>query len=223
LVEAYSSAIVHSDVGLARRNLEAASITQAVIQGFFDPRARFVDYGAGYGLFVRMMRDDGFDFRWFDRYAENLFARGFEAQPKSGEQFELLTAFEVFEHLVSPADSLEEMLQFSDSILFSTLLMPPTNPLPDSWWYYGLNAGQHVALYSRRSLEVLAERFGLALYSDGHSVHLMTRRRVWQPAFRLLTRIRIARLFGMLRKRHGLTERDFLEAVTRTGSSSRTP
>ena len=50
-----------------------------VIRAFFNAAGRFIDYGAGTGLLVRAMRDSGCDFRTFDRYAKNVFARGFEA------------------------------------------------------------------------------------------------------------------------------------------------
>ncbi len=50
-------------------------------------------------MFVRLMRDNGFDFYRSDRQCENLFAKGFEASLDVSPSYELLTAFEVFEHL----------------------------------------------------------------------------------------------------------------------------
>ncbi len=37
-----------------------------------------MDFGAGHGVFVRMMRDKGFDFFWNDIYCKNLYAKDFE-------------------------------------------------------------------------------------------------------------------------------------------------
>ena len=105
LDEAYSTALIAADVGAVDRNLRLAAITQAVIQQFFDADATFLDYGGGYGLFVRLMRDRGFDFRWHDRYAKNLLSIGFDAAPNEGS-FELVTAFEVLEHLVDPIEEI---------------------------------------------------------------------------------------------------------------------
>ena len=71
LEEAYSEAITFSDVGLLSRNLTYSYITQAVITLFFDANARFLDFGAGYGVFVRIMRDRGFDYYWHDPVCPN--------------------------------------------------------------------------------------------------------------------------------------------------------
>jgi hypothetical protein len=55
----------------------------------------------GYGMFVRLMRDGGFDFHREDPLCDNLFAQGFDRQDDG--TFELVTAFEVFEQ--SAADN----------------------------------------------------------------------------------------------------------------------
>lgn len=221
LSEAYSSPIARSDVGLVARNLVFAASTKAIIEAFFDRRAQFLDYGAGYGLFVRLLRDQGYDFRWSDRYTENLFALGHEADSAAG-QFELLTAFEVFEHLANPIESLEEMLTYSSSILFSTTLMPASLPGPRDWWYYALYSGQHVVLYSRKALEALAARAGRRLYSDGRSLHLLTDRVISASAFSLLCRFRVAKVANLFTRRPSLTQADYDAAIraSDTGSTS---
>jgi hypothetical protein len=67
LDEAYSSAICDLDLGSVSRAVLGSKLTEGVILAAFDCNAKFVDYGAGYGIFVRMMRDDGFDFYWNDK------------------------------------------------------------------------------------------------------------------------------------------------------------
>lgn len=207
LAEAYESAIVATDVGIVRRNLVLATVTKAIIEAFLDHRRTFIDFGAGYGLLVRLLRDQGYDFRWTDKYAENLFARGFEAERGNGD-FELLTAFEVFEHLPLPVEAVSEMLTYSPNILFSTTLMPESLPGPQEWWYYALGGGQHVALYSRRSLEVLARRFNKNFYTDRRAIHLLTDRRLPAGLFSALARYRVARIVDLFRSRRSLTESD---------------
>ena len=69
---------------------------------FFDPKAKFLDYGGGYGMLVRLMRNYGFDFYYFDKYCQNLFANGFDLKDSACSRFELLTAFELFEHFSEP-------------------------------------------------------------------------------------------------------------------------
>ena len=174
LDEAYSEAIAVSDVGLVYRNNMMANIASKLLFNYFDHEAKFLDYGGGYGLFVRLMRDRGFNFYWFDRFCKNVFARGFEFQDNQRNNLELITAFELFEHLDNPVQELEEILNLCPNILFSTELLPEDNPTPDKWWYYTPHEGQHISLFTRKSLEILASNYNLKLYSDGKSLHLLT-------------------------------------------------
>ena len=174
LDEAYSEAIAVSDVGLVYRNNMMANIASKLLFNYFDHEAKFLDYGGGYGLFVRLMRDRGFDFYWFDKFCKNVFARGFDFQDNQRQNLELITAFELFEHLSNPVQELEEILNLCPNILFSTELLPEDNPTPDKWWYYTPHEGQHISIFTRKSLEILASRHNLKLYSDGRSLHLLT-------------------------------------------------
>ena len=80
LAEAYTEAITSQDIGLVGRNVQFAGLMRQVLPVFFDHHAQFVDYGGGYGMFVRLMRDYGFDFFRYDTYCQNIFAKGFEAR-----------------------------------------------------------------------------------------------------------------------------------------------
>jgi hypothetical protein len=215
LDEAYSSAITESDLGLVRRNLANAQIAASVIMTLFDSGARFLDYGGGYGLLVRLMRDRGFDFYYFDRFSTPLFAGVFEADLDSECHYELVTAFEVWEHLVDPLEEIRHMLQFSRSILFTTALLPQSNPRPQEWWYYGLEHGQHVALYSRRALQSVAERFDLNLLSDGRSLHLLTPKAISGLLFSLVSHYRIAALASLIFRKKSLLPGDYQKVVGR--------
>lgn len=210
LKESYAEAINRSDIGVVRRSMDLGRTLRVLLPLLCDPAGTFVDYGGGYGMLVRMMRDEGFDFRWYDAYCENLFAQDFEAERKGG--YEMLTAFEVFEHLESPRDGLREMLAFSDVILLSTYLLPEPCPLPDEWWYYGLDHGQHISLYSRAALERLAADAGARLYSNGMNMHLISRRPVSDFRFRLALHKRAA-LLAPLFRRPSLLQRDFSHSI----------
>jgi hypothetical protein len=202
LNESYTDAIARSDIGLASRNIVLAGLTRAIILTFFNCNASFIDYGGGYGLLVRLMRDRGLDFYHCDRYAPNIFAQGFEADKEGVHQYELLTAFEVFEHLPNPLDEIRQMLRFSRSILFTTLLVSVPPPPLESWWYYSLDNGQHVAIYTLQSLKVLAQKLNLNLYSNQYSLHLLTERKLSQTKFRFILNEQVARLANLfLRKR----------------------
>lgn len=61
LDEAYSSAISDLDLGPVNRAFSHSYIVKTLILALFEHRGRFLDYGAGYGIFVRRMRDMGFN------------------------------------------------------------------------------------------------------------------------------------------------------------------
>lgn len=186
LEEAYAEAITRSDIGMLHRNLRLANPVEGILLAFCNPAARFVDYGGGYGLFVRLMRDRGFDFYRHDPVCENIFARGFDADLTSRGAYELLTAFEVVEHLPNPRETIAQMLELSRNLLIRTHLVPSPPPGLNEWWYYGLEHGQHVALYSRAALEHLAEYFNLRLVSDGRTLHLLSEKAVPEWFFRVI-------------------------------------
>ena len=60
----------------------------------------------------------------------------------------------------------------------------------DQWWYLTLEHGQHVSLYSFRSLQVLAERFKLHLTSDGVDMHLLSVTPISDALFKTIARDR---------------------------------
>lgn len=192
LADAYSQAIAPSDEGLIFRNLMLAQITNNIISNFFNPEASFLDFGGGYGLLVRLMRDIRYNFFWQDKYCQNLFAQGFEAGGVSS--YQLLTAFEVFEHFVNPLEEIKALLKYSSNILFSTEIIPPNNPQPNEWWYYALNEGQHISLYSLKSLSILAEKFGLNFYTNKSSIHLLTEQKISPELFGKLSQYNAAKL-----------------------------
>ncbi|TAE69821.1 MAG: glycosyltransferase [Oscillatoriales cyanobacterium] len=187
LEEAYSEAIASSDVGMLSRSTMFSTAANNIIFNLFNHRANFLDYGGGYGVFVRMMRDLGFDFSWHDKYCKNIFAQGFEAEANSSYPYELVTAFEVFEHFVNPLSEIEKIFKYSRNILFSTRLLPANNPQPSEWWYYALDEGQHISIYTTKALSIIAEKFNLIFYSNGDSLHLLTEKEIPHQLFQSLS------------------------------------
>jgi glycosyltransferase involved in cell wall biosynthesis len=187
LEEAYSDAIADSDVGLVYRNLQLSALTTRMIGNHFNSEASFLDYGGGYGLFVRLMRDQGFDFHWEDKFCQNIFAKDFVLNQQI--KYELVTAFEVLEHLVDPLTEIESMMKISGNILFSTELLPAHNPRPGEWWYYAPQTGQHISIYSTLSLQKIAKKLDLNYYSDGNSYHLFSQKSLPSNVFNLLPSI----------------------------------
>lgn len=180
LKEAYASAITSLDLGILFRNEKFCDAVSRIIVENFSPDGLFLDYAGGYGIFTRMMRDRGFDFYHTDKYCENLFAKHFELSDlPEGTRFELATCFELFEHLADPMYEIALVLQHTDSILFSTELVPdqPIRSEKD-WWYIAPETGQHIAFYTRKALEFIAEHFNLQLYSNNHNLHLLTAKKL---------------------------------------------
>jgi Methyltransferase domain len=206
LEEAYSSAIASQDVGIMQRNLLNYELTSAVLNLFFPNISSAVDYGAGHGMFVRLMRDKGFNFYWSDLHATNNYARGFEC--KEDANYDFLTAFEVLEHLSDPVADLSKLMSLSDNIFVSTCIVPQPAPGLSDWWYYVPSVGQHVSFYTVESLRFLADRFGRSLLSVG-PYHLFTKEPQNYFLFRLATQPRVARIVNHLYRRQSLIEADF--------------
>jgi len=218
LEEAYSEVINRSDIGLLARNLDLSKSTRSILKFIFNSNGKYIDYGAGYGVFVRLMRDYGFDFYWTDKFSDNLFAKDFEADLT--KKYDVLTAFEVFEHLVNPCEEMETMLKYSDNILFSTFLVPSNNPKPGEWWYYATDHGQHVALYSKKSLEFLARKFNLNFYTNGKNIHLFSRKAKNDFLFRLITFPYAAKIISPLAGKKSLLDEDYRMILSRLKNSN---
>ncbi|GAB3547795.1 hypothetical protein GCM10027577_23160 [Spirosoma fluminis] len=210
LDEAYNSAITQLDIGLVERNLVMAPVVQAVVNTWYNSDASFIDYGGGYGMLVRMLRDRGFDFYRYDIHCANLFADSFDVEDKPPFKAELLTAFEVFEHLIDPVAEMQKMLSLSDTILFSTIVQPKPDITPDSWWYFTPETGQHISLYSRASLQVLADKFNLNYYWNDKHIHMFSRKKINHSLFKVISHPRIARIYNSIgKKNHTLLNKDY--------------
>lgn len=172
--EAYSSAITSLDIGLISRNVKMRHDVTPIINACFSDAATMLDYAGGYGAFVRLMRDSGFNFYRQDPYCENLFAKHFDCEDISPTKFDLLTAFEVFEHFVNPMAEIEALFKLSPHLIFSTELLPTANNNLGDWWYISPETGQHVAFYSTATLEYIAAKFGKNYYSKNNSLHIFT-------------------------------------------------
>lgn len=214
LDEAYRQPITIQDTGILARNIALSKVTSIMLYFLFNRQGEFLDYSGGYGIFTRLMRDIGFDFYWCDPYATNLFARGFECVSGTS-RFELITCFEVLEHLVDPVKEIGKMFDSSDSMLCTTTLLPSSIPRAHEWNYYGLEHGQHVSFYSSATLQFIARMFGCNLYSDGATTHLFTKRSLNPQFFRAILKLSRYGLFYYVRKRmNSRTEEDSESSIS---------
>ena len=177
LDEAYKNSLNIEDTGIIKRNLLMAKRTSVIISFLFDRKSQYLDYGGGTGLFVRLMRDYGYDFYWNDPYTENIFSRGFEGDISSTQQYRAVTTFECFEHFIDPRTEINKMLSLAPAIIFSTEIFTGNAPLPENWPYYYFSHGQHISLYSLKSLRILADVYNLQLLTNNKSFHVLTPRK----------------------------------------------
>lgn len=206
LSEAYSSALAKADVGAIKRNALTANVTCCVLRLLRPKSKSFLDFGGGHGTFVRMMRDFGFDFHWTDAIAENLYARGFEQE--QGRKYDLVTSFEVLEHLVNPLEEIGRMMEIADDVLVSTEVISDPPPLPGEWWYYAVSTGQHISFYSKKTLQTIAKKFNRHVVSVG-GIHLFSKSQVSALAFALIAQPRLAKFTKEFTRRPSLIEADF--------------
>lgn len=179
LEEAYSEAITKLDIGLVSRNEELRNKTAEIIESCFHGNAKFLDYAGGYGLFTRMMRDKGYDFYHHDNYCKNIFAEFFDLSDCDQEDdFELVTAFEVFEHLADPLGEITKIASLGKNMLVTTTLQPEKLDSIDDWWYFIPETGQHISFYTLGTLEYIAKELGMHLNSNGSNLHLFTKERL---------------------------------------------
>ena len=219
LAESYSSAMTSYDLGGVSRPRANSAVTKSVIDAFFDKNGRFLDFGGGYGILTRWMRDIGYDFWHSDAHTPNLLAQGFEADLSLPSRYELATAFEVFEHLANPRETVGFLFGLTNAILFTTDLVPEPAPQIKDWWYFGPEHGQHIAFYTRKALTALAEQHGSHYVTNGGSFHLLTRKPVPSRLFRIVVQRHVSKLLYFLRRRPSLLPSDFQDAMTKAKSS----
>jgi len=145
------------------KGLRPRANAAALIKGFGGQRSliRHLDYGGGDGLLSSLLRDDGWDSTSYDPFVD--FSTGIEDLG----QFNLITAYEVFEHVPNPTTLLAEigaLLAHDGMVIFSTLTSDGQIARNQriSWWYAAPRNG-HISLFSSRSLLILARSQGLSL------------------------------------------------------------
>jgi hypothetical protein len=157
------SSISHLDTGAVARDARCVRVATAIAHIFgLDPSSRFLDYGGGYGLFVRSMRDRGFPFRWCDRYSQNVFAKGFEGQPD--KPHDMVTCFEMFEHLTEVRDGLDPILGCGHEVVLVGTVLHSGHQA--GWWYYCPEIGNHVSFFSAKTMRFAAKKWGYQVVSS---------------------------------------------------------
>ena len=224
LDQAYGAAIGKLDVGLLNRCQTLACVTASVLRAEGLRKGRFLDWAGGYGTLTRLMRDRGYDFVHHDPMAKNVFAEGHEVADPATERYDLVTAFEVLEHLPDPVAALAPLAASTDRLLATTQIVPAPTPRPTEWDYYALESGQHITFYTQASLEKLARRLGFQEVVTSSLVHLFYRGRV-SPLTKAMVRrpalsYGLGHLASLADRRHSLLLSDHDAAKGRLSGES---
>ena len=132
------------------------------------PIGRMLDYGGGDGYLAAFLRDKGIDAASFDPVLD-------PRDPGGG--FDLVTAFEVFEHTTTPVETARaasDALAPDGTLLFSTLLHDDIAAQDMSSWYIAPRNG-HVSIHTRKSLARLFGDLGFTARHLSPGLHLASR------------------------------------------------
>lgn len=145
---------------------------------------RLLDFGCGFGNFVRMCQQFGFDVTGIDRAAPRIEGAMVEVYPslndvRATEPFHAISLFEVLEHLDDPSNILEEL---AAQLMPGGLLILET---PDCEGVAGLKSHtdydlihplEHINAFTHETLISIAERHGFLRIKNRGSAHVTAER-----------------------------------------------
>jgi hypothetical protein len=153
-----------------------------------------LDFGGGDGLLCRLLRDRGLDAYTNDEFSVPSYAQPFVGSLENN--YDLVTAFEVFEHFPNPRKSLDHLFQCQPRFLLASTELYKGND--SDWWYLAPNTGQHVFFYSEAALRWIAVRHDYYYYAINRN-HLLAKTRISRLQLSLLSRLTGKILFKLYR------------------------
>ncbi len=132
---------------------------------------RHLDYGGGNGLLTKLLRE----LNWNSVSYDPLVNKNVDL--KQLGKFDLITAFEVFEHVPDVLNLMSDicfLLSNDGLVLFSTLLSDGNIYKNQrlSWWYASPRNG-HISLFSRKSLYLITQNNGFNIGSFSNGLHII--------------------------------------------------
>ncbi len=176
--KAHSKAISNLDTGLVSRCVSAGRMISTLLFLEGERESKGIDWGGGTGLLTRLLRDQGFHVRSYDKYASAAHAEGFESNLEEAEEAStFIVSVECFEHLINPIDAFESVTRKKDYFIFTTEVIdtPPPDPAKASWWYFVPESGQHITFASKKGLDDFRRVLGFGHYKRFGSLHVMSR------------------------------------------------
>ncbi len=171
-VDKFEARIYNHDYAAVDPDYKAVRPTgnaEMVDQTFGAAKLRHIDYGGGSGLLSQLLAAKSWDSQSYDPFVNK------DVDVRSLGEFDLVTAFEVFEH-VPDIDALfqdlRSLMKPDGMILFSTLLSDGeiARGRPLSWWYAAPRNG-HISLFSSQSMQMCLRRYGFSSASASANLH----------------------------------------------------
>lgn len=215
LEEAHQKAISNLDVGIVERNLFFKNLLLSALPIGNDKK--YLDYGAGTGLLVRMLRDRGLEFNYQDLFAQPTFPVNFSNERSSlSNKYYAITLFEVFEHIGDPKQVFALLGSQSDILIFSTELSSNVTMSPEYWYIQPLS-GQHINFVTYIGLEKLGKALEFKLYSNNKNLHCYYRGKLPKRVKFAISKPKVAWVLGILidlkQRKKSLVESDYLSQV----------
>lgn len=161
--------LVDPDYVEARPRTNATSL--AAMFGDRINGIKHLDYGGGGGLLSKLLGEAGWQSSSYDPFVNR------DTAIESLGPFDLITAFEVFEHVPDVQQlmaTLKSLLAPGGLVMFSTLTSDGEIRLGRklTWWYASPRNG-HISLFSRGSLGFLAREHGFQFGSFSPGFHAL--------------------------------------------------
>lgn len=156
---------------LVAHALRVEKVTRTIRQG--DEPVRVLDFGCGWGKFLAICQQFGFEVAGVDRSEAR---RGRSSVPMYAElgdvigQFHAITLFEVLEHLDNPADMLRELSRFlvpSGVLILETPDCSGVTGIHSHSDYRKIHPLEHINAFTHQTLKSIAQRAGFRCIARG--------------------------------------------------------
>lgn len=162
---------IDPDHDTVRPNVNFTNLTKA----FENQKShiKHLDYGGGNGQLSYLLAKSGWDSLSYDPFINK------EVKMEELGKFNLITAYEVFEHVPDANKlmaSLNDLISDDGLIMFSTLISDDNIKENQrlTWWYASPRNG-HISLYSKKSLQLLANNYQFNIGHFSPLYHLLYR------------------------------------------------
>ena len=170
LAGSFTDTLNSLDIGSVDRCNIVADFVEVLLKSLKKDNPKVLDWGGGYGLLTRILRDRGVNCSHYDPFVEPLFTKNIKLLPNT--KFDLVVLSEVMLHMTDPVGTLSELLKISKRIMFTAVIAPPD--VTPEWWYFMPETGQHITIFSKGSIFELGAALEVSVLSDKKFFHLIS-------------------------------------------------